>query len=319
MDVTPTRAPGAPLDLAIIMVNFNTRECLGPCLDSLPPALEGISYKLWLVDNHSTDGSAELARQNYPWVDVIVTPRNGGYPYGNNQGLIAAGFDPARRDEPPPFRYVMLLNPDTIVAPGAFRLMLDFMERNPDVGALGPRMMRPDGSLDRACRRGEPTPAVSLYHMLGLSRLFPNSPRFARYNMTFVPEDQQVDVDAVMGACMVMRAEAVKQVGLLDERFFMYGEDLDLCVRIRRRGWRIVYYPAARILHLKGRATRKVSGHMIREFYRSMALFHQKHYADTTPAPVTWTIMAGVWLLSRLKLLKNALTPPEKRAVGSGD
>jgi hypothetical protein len=319
MDVAAKQVPDAPLDLAIIVVNFNTREHLGPCLDSVQVASAGIRCAVWLVDNCSVDGSVEFVRQHYPWVHTIVTARNGGYPYGNNQGLIAAGFDAAHRDQPPRFRYVMLLNPDTVMAPDALSLMLDFMDRNPDVGAVGPRVMRPDGTLDRACRRGEPTPIVSLFHMLGLSRLFRNSPRFARYNMTFVPEDQQVDVDAVMGACMLMRSEVIKQVGLLDERFFMYGEDLDLCIRIRRRNLRIVYYPAAHIIHYKGRATRKVSSRMIREFYRSMALFHQKHYASKTPVLLNWGIWSAVWVLARLKLLKNALTPAEKRTVGSAD
>src|SRR5574341_2287448 len=224
-------------DLAIVIVSHNSKEFLPACLNSVRVAVEGLSAAVFVVDNGGSDGAAEWVRQKYPWCEVIDSRTNGGYSFGNNLGLKAAGFPDAPR-----FRHALLLNPDTETPPDAFGKMLACLDAHSDIGALGPRLVLRDGSLDLACRRGEPTPLTSFYHIFGLARLFPRSPRFARYNMTFLPEDQTAEVDSVVGACMMMRGEAVVKVGLMDEGFFMYGEDLDLNLRIKRQGYRVVYW-----------------------------------------------------------------------------
>lgn len=303
-------------DLAVVVVNYNTREFLEPCLAALPAALAGLDAETWVVDNASPDGSADVVRARFPGVQLIRSAHNGGYAYGNNLGLRAAGFGDGE-GAPPLFRQVLLLNPDTLPPPGSLASLAAFIDANPSIGACGPRVERADGSLDRACRRGTPTPLVAFYHLVGLARLFPRSPRFARYNLTFLPEHQQADVDAVVGACMLIRGEALQSIGLMDERFFMYGEDLDLCLRLRAGGWRVVYYPAVRVLHHKGRATRKSSQRMIREFYRSMDLFHEKHFAARTPGPINFAVRLAVRLGCALAVGRSALRPPGRRVVGS--
>ena len=308
-------------DLAVVVVNYESREFLAPCLEALPAALNGLSAETWVVDNASTDGSAALVREQFPSVRLIANSSNLGYGRANNQALEAAGFGLEGFASPEAqeggFRHALLLNPDTVPPPGSLKRLVELLDADPGIGVCGPRVVRPDGSLDRACRRGEPTPSVAFYQLSGLARLFPRSPRFARYNLTYLPEERQADVDAVVGACMLIRGAALRRVGLFDPRFFMYGEDLDLCLRIRRAGWRVVYAPSVSVLHHKGRSTRKATSQMTREFYRSMLLFHDKHFAPRSPALVNFGIHAAVHLGYLLALARQALQTPERRAVGS--
>ena len=191
------------------------------------------THRVIVVDNHSSDGSPEMVRREHPWVELVASQTNGGYPYANNVGLRAAGFGAGALVSEMP-RYALLLNPDTVLPPDALAQMVAYMDLHPDVGAAGPKLVRQDGTLDRACRRSFPSPLVSFYHMTYLDRLFPRSPRLARYNLTYLDEDIEADVDALVGAFMLIRREALEGAGLLDEAFFMYGEDLDLCYRIRQ-------------------------------------------------------------------------------------
>ena len=320
MSARAGRARGAGLtqDLAVIILNFNNAEYLKPCFEAVFAALQGCSHEIWLVDNQSTDGSPAYVRARYPQVNVLVTAENGGFSYGNNRGLERVGFGAAARPRPPRFRYVLLLNPDTEVEPAALRTMMAYLDAHAGVGVVGPKMVRPNGELDPGCKRGEPTPAAAFFHMSGLSALFPRHPALGRYRMSHVGDDETADVDSVMGACQLMRGRALKQVGLMDEdAFFMYGEDLDFCVRFRRLGWRVVYLPEAVVLHHKGAATRKQSGAMILEFHRAMAIFHRKHYAPRTPAVINGAVYASAWLLGHLKFALNWLRPPARRYVGS--
>jgi len=305
------------LDLAIVIVNYNTREDLNNCLHSIARSEGAFSYQVVVVDNYSSDGSAAMVRAEHPWVEpLIVSDHNGGYAYANNLGLRALGLgaDAAVDDLP---RYVLLLNPDTILPPQALDEMLAYLDAHPDVGVAGPKLVRRDGSLDKACRRSFPSPSVSFYRMVGLSRLFPKSPRFGRYNMTFLDEDAEAEVDAVVGAFMLLRVEALQQVGLLDEAFFMYGEDLDLCFRIKERGWRIVYHPQVQVLHLKGASSRKASRRAIIAFYDAMRIFHDKHYRAQTPPLLNMIIIAGIATLRTLALWRDALRAPERKRVAS--
>ena len=204
--------------LVVVIVNFNTRDLLADCMTSLREGgLAGLDAPLVIVvDNASTDGSAAMVRAAFPWAEVIDSGGNVGYAAANNVALRAAGFGGAaaaaaaaagdRTARP----HVLLLNPDTVVPPGALAALAACLEAEPDLGAVGPKLLLADGTLDRACRRGFPTPAVSFYRFSGLARLFPRSRRFGRYNMTFLDIDAPADVDSVVGACMLVRGAAVE-------------------------------------------------------------------------------------------------------------
>ena len=302
--------------LGIVIVNYNTREDLGRCLDSIADSPGRHPYRVIIVDNGSSDGSVDMVREAYPWVELIPSTYNGGYAYANNIGLRALGFGCTDDSIVYP-AYALLLNPDTILPPDTLDTMVDFMDQHPDIGVIGPRLVRRDGSLDRACRRSFPTPEVSLYHLLGLPRLFPDSERFGRYNMTYLDEMVETDVDAVVGAFMLMRGTALHQAGLLDEKFFMYGEDLDLCYRIKANGWRVHYYPAVTVLHVKGAASRKNAAQATAAFYDAMKIFHDKHYRAHYPAPVNLAVDLGVALLRVRATVTNWLRPADRRRVAS--
>ena len=306
------------MDLAIIIVNYNTRQDLRNCLCSIRESVGVTGLEVVVVDNASTDGSAEMLRSgDGPRVDrLIESERNGGYAYANNLGLRSVGFGTVVPLGSLP-RYALLLNPDTLLSPEALAAMVVFMDEHSDVGAVGPKLVRQDGSLDKACRRSFPTPAVSFYRFAGLSKLFPQNPRFGRYNLTYLDENVQTDVDALVGAFMLVRAQALQQAGLLDEAYFMYGEDLDLCFRIKEHGWRIVYHPAVTVLHLKGAASRKASRRATIAFYDAMRIFHAKHYRASTFFLVNWAIDLGVGLLKRWALFTDRLRPPERKRVAS--
>lgn len=306
-------------DLGIVIVNYNTRDLLCDCLRSICASEGDFTFDVCVVDNCSTDGSPSTVRSEFPQVTVIESDRNGGYSYANNLGLRHFGFYDAPGREPAPDapRYTLLLNPDTVLPPDALRDMLAFLDARPDAGVAGPKLVREDGSLDRACRRSFPSPEVSFWRLTGLSLLFPTHKRFGRYNLTYVDPDETIEVDSVVGAFMMVRREAIRDAGLLDEGFFMYGEDLDWAYRIKQAGWTVWYYPKVVVLHYKGAASRKRSTRSILAFYDAMRRFHGKHYKATTPAPINWLIELGVWTLCGVALIRNALRPPERKGVAS--
>lgn len=282
-------------DVGIVILNWNTRDLLRRCLTTVLASEGAFTFRVIVVDNQSTDGSADMVRAEFPTVEVIVSPANNGFSFGNNLGLRALGFrgpGDVAADAP---RYALLLNPDTEVPPTALAAMTEFMDANPQVGAAGPRLVLADGTLDKACKRGFPTPMVALYHFSGLGKLFPHSRTFGRYNMTFVGEHEEAEVDSVVGAYMQVRREALRAVGLLDETFFMYGEDIDWALRMKRAGWSIRYHPAVTVLHVKRAASRQ-SARAQFEFWRAMLIFYRKHYRRTTPLPLHALILAGLLL-----------------------
>lgn len=280
-------------DLGVIILNWNTRDLLRKCLQTVMASQGDFTFRVIVVDNASDDGSAEMVRREFPHVALIASAINGGYPYGNNLGLRALGYRGAGDVDADAPRYALLLNPDTEVPPDALCAMTKFMDSRPDVGAAGPRLVLLDGSLDLACRRSFPTPLISLYHFSKLGKLFPNSSRFARYNMTFVDPDQEIEVDSVVGAYMQVRREAIEQAGLLDETFFMYGEDLDWAFRIKNNGWKVIYHPQVVVTHVKRAASRQ-SRRAQFEFWRAMLIFYRKHYRQTTPLWLHALIMLGL-------------------------
>jgi N-acetylglucosaminyl-diphospho-decaprenol L-rhamnosyltransferase len=299
-----------------VIVNYNTCDDLRNCLRSIGGGRGRYSRQVIVVDNSSTDGSVAMVRAEHPWVSpIIVSERNGGYAYANNLALRALDLDGLTTEGLP--RHVLLLNPDTLVPPDGLDEMVAFMDDHPDIGVSGPRLVRRDGSLDKACRRAFPTPAVSFYRLTGLSRLFPKSARFARYNMTFLDENMETDVDSVVGAFMLIRSVALMQAGLLDEAFFMYGEDIDLCYRIKALNWRVVYHPQVTVLHLKGASSRKASRRAIVAFYDAMRIFHDKHYGASSPRAVTALVHGGVALMRSAALFRDRLRPAARKRVAS--
>ena len=287
--------------LGIVIVNYNTRERLRDCLQSLD-ANRGVSFVTYVVDNCSTDGSAAMVRETFPRLHLIASPTNGGYSYANNLGLRAI----LARDPTPPF--TLLLNPDTVLPPDALAGMIEFFQSHPDAGIVGPKLVMADGKLDLACRRSFPDPVNSIYHVLGLDQRFATNPRFARYNLTYLDENQVAEVDSVVGAFMMLRTETLRQAGLLDETYFMYGEDLDLALRIKQRGWKVYYNPAVQVRHYK-RAASRSSARAQYEFWRAAYIFYKKHYARTTPLPLRALVVLGLAAKGGGKLIREMMQP----------
>ncbi len=311
--------------LAVVILNYNRCDLLADCLESLYQHPPRCDLDVWVVDNASPDDSVAMVQQRFPQAYLLVSAHNGGFAYGNNlalrQILALPAETPARYTThyPAPPRstdYILLLNNDTIVPAGALDGLVDYLERHPHAGVVGPKLTLPDGSLDLACRRSFPTPEVALYRMTGLSRLFPRSRRFARYNMTYLHPDEETEVDAVVGACMLLRSGVIREAGLLDEQFFMYGEDLDWAYRIKQYGWHIFYYPAVEVLHYKRASSTRRAIPSIRAFYDAMRIFHRKHFAATTPALLNLGIEAGITVKESIALVRNLFRPPAARRVG---
>lgn len=295
------------LDLAVVIVSYNVCDLLRRCLMAVFASTGQITYEVCVVDNDSPDGSAAMVRAEFPQARIIANQDNIGYPAANNQGLRALGvtdLDPHRRP-----RYSLLLNPDTEVPPDAFVALVNYLDQNEAVGVVGPRLVMLDGQLDLACRRAFPTPEVALYRMVGLSRLFPGSPRFGRYNMTFLDEHKTAQVDSVVGAFMMVRTAAIDRVGLMDERFWMYGEDLDWSKRIKDAGWQVIYHPAVTVLHVK-RASSRQSRRAQIEFYRAMLIFYYKHYYRTTPRLLHWLVILGITIKGGRPVLDDVRLGP---------
>lgn len=297
-------------DLGIVIVNWNTRDLLDKCLQTVFASQGNVSYRVVVVDNASSDGSADRVRERYSQVELIASPTNDGYPAGNNLGLRRLGYYGVGDTSVDAPRYALLLNPDTEVPPDALCRMVQFMDSRPDVGVAGPRLILPDGTLDRACRRGFPTPLVSFYHYSGLAKLFPNSPRFGRYNMTFASEIEELEVDSVVGAYMQVRRECIEQVGLLDEVFFMYAEDIDWAYRIKQAGWKVWYYAPVTVWHVKRAASRQSSKAQF-EFWRAMLIFYRKHFRRTTPLWAHSIVLAALLLKGGRQLWREIRQPSQ--------
>ena len=292
------------MDLSIIILNYNTCAHLRVCLQTLL-AEHLADTELLVVDNASTDGSADMVATEFPDVRLIRSPRNGGFAYGNNQALRLA------RGET-----VLLLNPDTLMPRGGVQALVDVLRTHPEAGIIGPKLLRPDGSMHLACRRSFPTPRVAFYRISGLSRLLPKSARLGRYNLTFVDADQPIEVDSVCGACLLVRRAVIERIGLLDERFFMYGEDLDWCLRARQAGWTVRYEPSVVVQHQHGAASRARALRTNFHFFRAMDLFYKKHYIQRYHPLLTGVVRASIYLSLLITLGRTLLTRPSERRVG---
>ncbi|MBK7981511.1 MAG: glycosyltransferase [Ignavibacteriae bacterium] len=258
------------IDLSIIIVNYNVKEYLLNLLDSIKQASKNISTEIIVVDNNSDDGSIPAINEKYPEVRTIQNNVNVGFGAANNQALeISSG------------KFILLLNPDTIVRENTFSEMINFLEQNPKVGIAGCKVLNPDGTLQLACRRSFPKPWVSFTKVTGLSKIFPNSKLFAKYNLTYLDENKSYEVDAISGSFMMMTREAYNKVGGFDTDFFMYGEDLDLCYRIQKAGLKVFYVHKTEIIHYKGESTKRSKIDETKIFYNAMHLFVSKHFSSS--------------------------------------
>jgi len=246
------------MKLSIIIVSYNVRNYLEQCLQSVKQAFDGIEGEVFVVDNRSDDDSVETVRTNYPWVRLIVNQENMGFSRANNIAIREACGE-----------YVLLLNPDTIVEKDTLREVLGFMEEHPKAGGAGVMMHNADGSLAPESRRALPTPWVSCLKMLGFSK---------RYYMSHLPWDKPGRIEVISGAFCFLRRKALDEVGLLDEDFFMYGEDIDLSYRLLKGGWENWYLPYP-ITHFKGKSTQKSDYRYVHIFYKAMLIFFRKHYS----------------------------------------
>lgn len=282
------------MDLSILIVNYNTRELTLDALRSVYRSQTNYTFEVILIDNHSTDGSVEAIKEEFPQVKIIENQENVGFAKANNQGIRRAAG-----------RYILLLNSDTIIQPDTLEIMLRFMDQHPNIGASGCKVVLPDGSLDKACRRGFPTPSASFYYAFGLAKLFPHVPKFNQYQLSYLDPDDDYPVDCLVGAFMLVRREVIDHVGMLDEDFFMYGEDVDWCYRIKKAGWEIYYYPKTSIIHYKGAGKKRKSRKVVYEFHRAMILFHRKHYQKSYSWLVNGLVYAGVGLKFLLAFVSN--------------
>ena len=282
------------MKLSVIIVNYNVKHYLWQCLDSVRRAAEGLDVEVWVVDNASSDGSIDFLQPLFPEVHFVANNENTGFSRANNQAIRQSNGE-----------LVLLLNPDSFIAEDTLQHCIQFFEEHPRAGALGIHMVNRDGSFARESRRGLPTPATSFYKVLGLSRLFPTHPRFAHYHMGHLPEFADGKVEVLSGAFMILRREALDQVGLLDETYFMYGEDIDLSYRIEQANWECWYTPKL-MLHYKGESTQQTSFRYVYNFYHAMLIFFRKHF--TRRYWFTWLFVElAVLLIAALSMCRKWL------------
>ncbi len=291
------------MKLSVVIVNYNVKHFLEQCLNSVAAAAEHCETEVFVVDNNSVDGSCNMLREKFPWVKLIENKKNYGFSYANNQAIKQSTGE-----------YVLLLNPDTVIEEDTLKSVCDFMDAHPDAGGLGVKMIDGKGRFLPESKRGLPTPQVAFYKIFGLSKLFPKSKKFGKYHLTYLDKDQIHKVDVLSGAFMLLRAETLNKIGLLDETFFMYGEDIDLSYRITLGGYNNYYYPETTIIHYKGESTKKGSVNYVLVFYNAMKIFARKHFSKGKGAgTMIFFINLAIYLRAAMaiagRFITNAITP----------
>ncbi len=288
------------MKLSIIIVNYNTYNLTKQTIESIIQKEHAFEYEILLVDNASSDGSIEKLQQEFNELmfkgilQIFINKANLGFAKANNIGIRVANGE-----------YILLLNSDTVVNEDCLELCIKQMNENTNIGALGCKVVLPDGTLDHACKRGFPTPKVSFYYLLKLHKRDPI--KYGQYDALHLHEDEAGEVDSLMGAFMLMPKAVLNEIGLLDEDFFMYGEDIDLCYRIKEGGYKILYYPKAQITHHKGGSSKKKRTKVIYDFHKAMWIFYKKHYYKKYNFAITLLVYIGIWAKYLLKIIKNAL------------
>ena len=282
------------MKLSIVIVNYNVEHFLEQCLFSVRKAIANIEAEVYVVDNNSVDGSLKMLAKKFPEVKVIANKDNVGFSRANNQAIrVSTG------------EYVLLLNPDTVVEDDTFTKTIEFMDSHPDAGGLGVKMVDGKGRFLPESKRGLPTPATAFYKMFGLAKLFPHSKRFARYYLGHLDNEEINEVEILSGAFMLMRRETLDKCGLLDETFFMYGEDIDLSYRIILAGYKNYYYPKTRIIHYKGESTKKTSVNYVLVFYKAMEIFVRKHFATKGAKAYSSLINVAIYIKAFFALISQ--------------
>ncbi len=292
------------MKISIVIVNYNVRYFLEQCLISVEKAMHRIENngEVWVVDNNSVDGSVQLIREKFPWVKVIANTENTGFSKANNQAMRKAIGE-----------YVLLLNPDTVIEEDTLEKVIHFMDEHPKAGGLGVKMVDGKGKFLPESKRGLPTPATSFYKIFGISRLFPYSKKFNRYHLGHLDAEQTHEIEILSGAFMMMRKSVLDKVGLLDEAFFMYGEDIDLSWRIIQGGWKNYYFPETRIIHYKGESTKKGSLNYVFVFYNAMVIFAKKHFSESNAKTFGLLIQFAIWLRASFAVISRfvkRIAPP---------
>lgn len=282
------------MQLSVVIVNYNVEYFLEQCLRSVFNALKNVEGEVWVVDNNSVDGSVQMVKDKFPQAKLIENKKNTGFSYANNQAIRESSG-----------KYVLLLNPDTLVEEDTFEKCVAFMDAHADAGGLGVKMIDGRGIFLPESKRGLPTPEVAFYKVFGLSALFPKSKKFGRYHLGFLDKEKTHEVDVLSGAFMLMRKETLDKVGLLDEEFFMYGEDIDLSYRIQKGGYKNYYFPETRIIHYKGESTKKGSVNYVFVFYKAMVIFARKHFSQKNAKLFSMLINFAIYLRAGLALVRR--------------
>jgi|YNPMSStandDraft_2_1061718.scaffolds.fasta_scaffold00152_6 GT2 family glycosyltransferase len=280
--------------LTVIIVNYNVKHFLEQCLISVFRASQNIDLEVFVVDNASVDGSVEMVQKKFPQVQIIKNKKNVGFSKANNQAIkISQG------------KYVLLLNPDTIVQEDTFLKCIDFMEKHPEAGALGIKMIDGSGNFLPESKRSLPTPWVAFYKIFGLSKLFPKNKKFGKYHLTYLDKNQNHEVEVLSGAFMLIRKSVLNEIGLLDEDYFMYGEDVDLSYRIQKAGYKNYYFAESQIIHFKGESTKKGSLNYVLVFYKAMLIFAKKHFSKGNISLFMFLIQTAVYFRAGLAILRR--------------
>jgi len=282
------------MKLSIVIVNYNVKYFLEQCLHSVRRAIEGTDSEVFVVDNNSVDGSVTMIQEKFPDVITLTNKENLGFSKANNQAIKKA------RGE-----YILLLNPDTVVEDDTFVKIIQFMDEHPEAGGLGVKMVDGKGNFLPESKRGLPTPAVAFYKIFGLSRLLPKSKIFGKYHLSFLDKEKTHEIEILSGAFMLLRKSVLNEIGLLDETFFMYGEDIDLSYRITKAGYKNYYFPETRIIHYKGESTKKSSVNYVVVFYNAMAIFAKKHFSVKNAIIFSFLINLAVYFRAFLAILNR--------------
>lgn len=292
------------VDCSIVIVTYQSAAYLPRCLDSIARTTRATSHEVIVVDNASSDGTVALVRECHAAVRLLVNAENQGFARAANRGAREAAG-----------RTLLFLNPDTELQEGAVDRAVAFLDANPEVGIVGARVLNPDGTLQRACRRSIPTPPIAFFQLTGLGKVWRNHGAAGAYNLEKLDPSRTADVGAVSGAFLLIRREAWQRAGGFDERFFLYGEDLDLCLAVSRLGYRVVYHPESVVVHHKGASSRQARQRANREFHRAMRLFHDKHFAPGSFPPMNWLVRGAI--AARGTLADLALRTGLRRHVGT--
>ena len=288
--------------LSIVVVSYNTKKLLADCLDSLDRAKSEVDFDVIVSDNGSADGSIEMVKKNYRWVELIENGKNLGFAKANN-----VTKDKCKG------KYILFLNSDTVVHENALKETVKYLDDNKDVGSITCKLVLQNGELDKDTRRSFPTPWVSFTHLvLPLDKVFPQSKLFAKYWYSYVSDNEVLEVDVIQGAFHMTRRKILDQVGWFDEDYFLDGEDIDLCWRIKTKGWKIVYYPKVWVTHVKKASKNKPSKENRRIFATAgvgaMEIFYKKRISQNYPFFVDCLVIAGIRMIKYLRLAKLAFS-----------